>query len=96
MDDVTRIEHVLSAYARPVFLAITKPNEDNDIQVVISTIAFKTMSVGERIAYIFNLLKKHIPDTLNDRLIVVQAYSPDEMEQAIDELFIPALFEKEP
>ena len=68
MDDVTRIEHVLSAYARPVFLAITKPNEDNDIQVIISTIAFKTMSVGERIAYIFNLLKKHIPDTLNDGL----------------------------
>jgi hypothetical protein len=96
MDDVTRIEHVLSAYARPVFLAITKPDENNDIRVVISVIAFKTMSIGERIGYIFNLIKRHIPDILNDRLVVIQAYTPDEMEQVLDELFIPALFEKEP
>jgi hypothetical protein len=95
IDDVTRIESVLSAYARPVFLAITKPDENNDIRVVLSSIAFKTMSIGQRISYVFNLIKTHIPDTLNERLIVVQAYSPDELEEALEALFIPALFEKE-
>jgi len=96
MDDVVKLEHILSAYARPVFLAITNPDENNDIRVVISAIAFKTMSVGERIAYVFSLINKHIPDILNDRLVVVQAYTPEEMEQTLDNLFIPALFEKEP
>ena len=96
IDDVARIEYVLSAYARPVFLAITNPDENDDIRIVLASIAFKTMSIGERITYVFNLIKTHIPDILNERLIIIQAYSPDELEEALDALFIPALFEKEP
>lgn len=94
MDDVVKLEHILSAYARPVFLSITKPDENNDIVIVISTIAFKTMSIPGRVGYVFNLIKTHAPDTMQDRLIVIQAYSPDEMEEVIDTLFIPEVFEQ--
>lgn len=95
MDDNVKIEHILSAYARPVFLSVTKPDENNDIAIVISTIAFKTMSIPGRVGYVFNLIKTHIPDILNERLIVVQAYSPDELEEAMDALVIRPLSEKE-
>lgn len=84
MDDSIKIEHILSAYARPVFLSVTKPDENNDIAIVISAIAFKTMSIPGRVGYVFNLIKTHAPDTLNDRLVVIQAYSPSEMEDIID------------
>lgn len=93
IDDVSKLEHILCAYARPVFLAITQPDEDNDIQIVISAIAFKTMSVPGRVGYVFNLIKTHAPDLLKDRLIVVQAYSPSEMEEVMDKLLIPEAFE---
>ena len=90
-----RLEHILCAYARPIFLAITEPDEDNDIQVVISSLAFKTMNVGERVSYVFGLIKKHAPDVLNDRLVIIQAYSPDEIEEVLDKVFFPELDNKE-
>jgi hypothetical protein len=91
----TKLEHILSAYARPIFLAITEPDEDNDIQIVISSLAFKTMSVGERVSYVFSLIKKHAPDVLNERLVIIQTYSPDEIEEVLDQLFFPELDNKE-
>lgn len=95
IDDVLKLEHILSAYARPVFLVITQPDEENNIQVVISAIAFKTMNVSERIGYVFNLIKKHCPDIMQDRLVVIQAYDPSEMEEVMNELLIPELFEQQ-
>lgn len=94
MEDVTKLEYILSAYARPVFLAITNPDEDNDIQIVISTIAFKTMSISARVSYVYNLIKTYAPDVLKDRLVVIQAYDPDEMEEVLDKVFIPEVFEE--
>lgn len=88
--DTTRIQLVFSAYARPTFFAVTKPDDDNHIAIVISCLAFRTMNVGERISYLFGLLTKHIPDILEDRLIIIQAYSPKEMEEVLDQIFIPA------
>jgi hypothetical protein len=85
----TKIEAVLSAYARPTFLAITNPDEDNDIQIVISCLAFRTMNVNERVSYLFGLLKKHIPEVLENRLIIFQAYSSEEMDEVFEKLFLP-------
>ena len=89
--DTTRIEYTLCAYARPVFLAITEPDENNDIQIVISCVAFRTMNIGERIAYIFKLLNKHIPDVMQDRLVIIQAYDPDQVEEVLDKVFFPEI-----
>lgn len=83
------LEQALCAYARPTFLAITKPDEDNDIQIVISCLAFETMTVQERINYVFGIIRKYSPDSLNDRLIIVQAYTSDEMERVLFDLFLP-------
>lgn len=93
MDDTTKLEHILSAYARPIFLSITKPDENEDIVIVISVIAFKTMSIGERISYTFGLINKHCPDILSRRLVVIQAYTPDEMQKLLDKIFLPELFD---
>lgn len=90
--DTTRIEQVLSAYARPVFLTITEPDKDNDIQIIISCIAFRNMKISDRISYVFSLFSKHIPDVLNDRLIIVQAYHPDEMQEVLDNIYIPEIY----
>lgn len=91
--DTTKIESVLCAYARPTFLIITKPDEDNDIQVVISCLAFKTMNVSERISYVFNLINKHIPDVMEDRLIIIQAFDPDEMIDVLEQIYLPEYYE---
>jgi hypothetical protein len=84
---------VLCAYARPTFLIITKPDEDNDIQVVISCLAFKTMNISERISYVFNLINKHIPDVMEDRLIIIQAFDPDEMIDVLEQIYLPEYYE---
>lgn len=88
--DTTRIQLTFSAYARPTFFAITNPDDDNHIAVVISCLAFRTMNVGERISYLFGLLTKHTPDVLENRLVVIQAYSPQEMEEVLDHILLPA------
>lgn len=95
ISDTIKLEYILSAYARPVFLSITKPDENNDIVVVISSLAFKTMSIAERVSYTFSLINKHSPDILKDRLIVIQAYSPEEIQELIDKVFLPELFNEE-
>lgn len=89
VEDTTKIEQVLCAYARPTFLIITKPDEDNDIQIVISCLAFKTMGISDRISYIFRLLNKHIPEVTKDRLIIVQAFDQDEMVDVLERIYIP-------
>jgi len=90
--DTTRIEQILSAYARPVFLTITEPDADNDIQIIISCIAFKTMKISDRISYVFDLFRKHIPDVMKDRLIIIQAYDPYEMEEVLNNIYIPEIY----
>jgi hypothetical protein len=49
------------------------------------------MNIGERIAYIFKLLNKHIPDVMQDRLVIIQAYDPDQVEEVLDKVFFPEI-----
>jgi hypothetical protein len=53
------------------------------------------MNVGERVSYVFGLIKKHLPEILNDRLVIIQAYSPEEIEEVLDKVFLPELDNKE-
>lgn len=85
--DTIDLEYVLCAYARPAFLTITEPDEDNDIQVVISSPIFNNMEVEDRIEYVFNLIRAYIPDIIKDRLIIVQAYDTDEIIDVIEIAF---------
>jgi hypothetical protein len=85
--DTISLEYVLSAYARPTFLTITEPDEDNDIQVVISSNIFKNMEPEDRIEYVFNLIRSYIPDILLDRLVIVQAFDSDEIIEVLENAF---------
>lgn len=85
--DTISLEYVLCAYARPTFLTITEPDEDNDIQIVISCSIFKNMEIEDRIEYIFNLIRAYIPDIMKDRLVIVQAFDSDEIIDVIENAF---------
>jgi hypothetical protein len=85
--DTISLEYVLSAYARPTFLTITEPDEDNDIQVIISSNIFKNMEPEDRIEYVFNLIRAYIPDILLDRLVIVQAFDSDEIIEVLENAF---------
>lgn len=89
--DTTRIQLIFSAYARPTFFAIAKPDDNNHIAIVICCLDFRTMNVGERISYLFNLLNKYTPDILKDRLIVIQAFSPKELNEVLEQIYFPIL-----
>ncbi len=85
--DTTKLEYILSAYTRPVFLVVTEPDDDNDIQIVISCNVFNTMDIEQRIDYVFSIIKNYIPEIVIDRLIIVQAYDAEEMEEVIENAF---------
>jgi hypothetical protein len=85
--DTTKLEYILSAYARPSFLAVFDPDEDDDIQIVISCNVFDQMDIEERIDYVFNIIKTHASDLAFNRLIIVQAYDSEEMVQVIENAF---------
>lgn len=85
--DTTKLEYALSAYARPTFLAITEPDEDEDIQILISSNLFNVMDIEDRIEYVFKIIKDHCPEVTSNRLIIVQAYNSEEIEDVIDNIF---------
>lgn len=88
------LEFLLIAKLRPTFLIITNPeeDEDGDIQIVMACSQFANKSIQERISIIFKLISDYMPDIINIRLIVVQAYSNSEMDKVLDDLFSRELF----
>jgi len=84
---VNEIEHLIILRYRPTFLHVTHPDEDGDIQVVVSSILFNDMSVYERIASVFQLIYKHLGGIIADRLVIVQAFNTKEMENVIENVF---------
>lgn len=81
------LEKTLILKFRPSFLHITSPDEDNDIQVLISTRHFVNKTVHERIQMVINTIKSECPEAFIDRLIVIQAYTPMEMDDVLDYVF---------
>lgn len=85
--DTISLQYILNVYAKPSFLLITNPDENNDIQIVISCGIFKDMEVEDRIDYIFNLIRAYIPDIIKNRLIIVQAFDSEEIIEVLDDVF---------
>lgn len=81
------LEKQLILFLRPSFLHITEPDFDDDIQVLISTRQFNNKTVQERISTVFKIIKTHCPKILKDRLLVIQAYTPNEMDDILDYVF---------
>lgn len=81
------IEQILIINFRPTFLALTFDEDCGIIDIVISANSFEYMSISERIVRIFNEILKQMPSVKEDYLIVVQAFSGDEIMQVLDGLF---------
>lgn len=85
--DLILLEKSLILFFRPSFLHITNPDENNDIQVILSTRHFNQKTVQERIIMVYNVIKQNCPIALNDRLVITQAYSPLEMDEILEYVF---------
>lgn len=81
------LESSLIIWYRPSFLHITTPDEDNDFQIVISSEIFLKKSVQERIQMIMSTIDVYHQNLFEDRLIIIQAYTPDEMDEIIEYVF---------
>lgn len=84
---MSTLESVLIVHFRPTFLHVTAPDTDGDIQIIISANKFKFMNIQARISEIFKLLDLKCPDILKERLIVIQAFSGDQMEDILESVF---------
>lgn len=90
--DLTRkslasLESTLIIWYRPSFLHITNPDEDNDIQVLISSRIFNNKTVQERIQMVMATIMDYTPELFQDRLIIIQAYTPEEMDDVLEYVF---------
>lgn len=90
--DLTRkslasLESTLIIWYRPSFLHITNPDEDNDIQVLISSRIFNNKTVQERVQMVMTTIMDYTPELFQDRLIIIQAYTPEEMDDVLEYVF---------
>lgn len=87
------LEFALCAKLQPTFLAISNPDEDTgEIEIVIACTQFGRKNIQERIAIIFKLISEYVPAILDERLLIVSAFSNSEMDDVLDDLFSRELF----
>jgi cytochrome c oxidase subunit 1 len=58
------------------------------IRVFVNLISPSVVSIC-----VFNLINKHIPDVMEDRLIIIQAFDPDEMIDVLEQIYLPEYYE---
>jgi hypothetical protein len=83
---LAELETMLIAKLRPTFLVISYADE-NSIDVIISTVAFANMGIQERVNSVFSLISKLTPDIIKEKLIVVQTFSSNEIQELLEDMF---------
>lgn len=87
------LEFAICAKLRPTFLAVSMPDpEDGTIEIVISCTQFNYKSIQERVSILFRLTETYCPRILEDRLLLVSAFSNSEMDDVLDDIFSRELF----
>lgn len=81
------LESCLILWYHPSFLHMTKPDEDNDIQIIIASKLFYNKSIQLRIEMVMKTIGSYFNDLFNDRLIVIQTYTPEEMDDILEYVF---------
>lgn len=84
--EIATLESLLVTFFSPSFLHITKPDEDNDIQLIISSNQFNHLTTQERVKTIMECIMLNLPNIFDNRLIIIQAYASNEFEEVIDYL----------
>lgn len=82
-----RLEYSLIVYFRPTFLLISDPRINDDVQIIISSIKFNYLPIQGRVAEVFKLINEKCPEILENRLLLVQAYNSQEIEDVLVEIF---------
>lgn len=77
---LAQLDVLLRMFFKPSFLYMSTPDVNRDVQIIISSPAFDTMAIQERVGHVFKLIKRELPEVLRDRLIVVQAYSSQQLK----------------
>lgn len=81
------LESALIIWYRPTFLHITPPDEDNDIQIIIASDLFIHRPVQGRIKTVMTTIDLYAPEIYDDRLVIIQAYTPEEMDEILEYVF---------
>lgn len=82
--DLAKLESFFICNYIPYFLGITYVEDENYVHVVISSKKFDNLPVNERIVNIFSLIKTKLPDILDSTILVVEAYSLNEIEDLLE------------
>lgn len=85
------IEWALCAKFRPTFLIIELHDEE-DLEILVSCIAFETMSVQQRISSIFSLLFKSLGDKMEGVSIRIKALNREELDTWLGTCFDEELY----
>ena len=81
------MQKILIEHFAPVYLHIVPPDKDGDMQIIISAPRFKNLTIQQRITEIFTLLYFKCADILENRLIVIQAFSEQQMHNVLKDVF---------
>jgi hypothetical protein len=84
---IATLQSHLIIWYRPAFLHITEPDEDNDIQIIIAAEIFNNKSIQLRIEMLMKTINLHCDELFLDRLIIIQAYTPNEMDSILEYIF---------
>lgn len=80
------LESIICVYIKPTFLAI-QIDEVGHVQIVISALQFRNMSIQERVNYVFSLLQTRCHDIIKERLLLISVFNGDEMVSVIEHVF---------
>lgn len=82
--DLAVLESFFISNYLPLFLGIHYLEEDNTVHVIISSNKFEKLPTNERILNIFSLIKTKLPDILGSTILIVEAYSLNELEDLLE------------
>ncbi len=84
---LVEIEYALCSEYPPYFLEVVYEEEYPPFIHIVVCRDYTEYSINERVSEEFLLLKERLPDIISKYSIVIEAFSPEEMENLIDSLF---------
>jgi hypothetical protein len=78
--DLDYLQKIVREHFKPSFLYISQPDIDRNVQVIIACPFFKGMKTQERVGHVYKLILNKVPDIMNNRMVIVQAFDNEEIE----------------
>ncbi len=84
MEAIADIEAAIVIGIRPHFLAISIDEEF--IHVIVSHPSFTNKSISQRIRICYDLLREYNKELLKDNAIIIETYSPSQLNDLLEEI----------